>query len=72
MEISLPDEHGRYQILNIHTTRMKEFKKIADDVDMKVFSLNYYNQIKIACLILKMFRNFQREQKTLVVLSWKV
>lgn len=36
MEISLPDEHGRFQILNIHTTRMKEFKKIADDVDMKV------------------------------------
>jgi vesicle-fusing ATPase len=36
MEISLPDEHGRYQILNIHTTRMKEFKKIADDVNMKV------------------------------------
>jgi len=42
MEISLPDEHGRYQILNIHTTRMKEFKKIADDVDMKV---NYLNSI---------------------------
>jgi len=44
MEISLPDEHGRYQILNIHTTRMKEFKKIADDVDMKVNHLNskYY------------------------------
>lgn len=36
MEISLPDEHGRHQILNIHTTRMKEFKKIANDVDMKV------------------------------------
>jgi len=42
MEISLPDEHGRHQILNIHTTRMKEFKKIADDVDMKV---NYLNNI---------------------------
>lgn len=52
MEISLPDEHGRHQILNIHTTRMKEFKKIANDVDMKVscinsilLVLNYYNDI---------------------------
>lgn len=42
MEISLPDEHGRLQILNIHTTRMKEFKKIASDVDMKV---GYHNLI---------------------------
>lgn len=47
MEISLPDEHGRHQILNIHTTRMKEFKKIADDVDMKVNYLN--NNIKYLC-----------------------
>lgn len=44
MEISLPDEHGRHQILNIHTTRMKEFKKIADDVDIKV---DYINNINI-------------------------
>lgn len=35
MEISLPDEHGRYQILNIHTSRMREYKKIAPDVDLK-------------------------------------
>ena len=35
MEISLPDEHGRFQILNIHTCRMKEYKKIASDVDLK-------------------------------------
>ncbi|XP_011501356.1 PREDICTED: vesicle-fusing ATPase 1-like [Ceratosolen solmsi marchali] len=35
MEISLPDEHGRHQILNIHTTRMKDYKKIAPDVDLK-------------------------------------
>ncbi|XP_050532726.1 vesicle-fusing ATPase 1-like [Daktulosphaira vitifoliae] len=39
MEISLPDEHGRYQILNIHTSRMKEFKKMATDVDMKELSV---------------------------------
>lgn len=48
MEISLPDEHGRHQILNIHTTRMKEFKKIADDVDMKV---NYLNIIYYYCYL---------------------
>uniref|UniRef100_A0A1B6MSH2 Vesicle-fusing ATPase n=1 Tax=Graphocephala atropunctata TaxID=36148 RepID=A0A1B6MSH2_9HEMI len=35
MEISLPDETGRVQILNIHTCRMKEFKKISGDVDVK-------------------------------------
>ncbi|XP_015115308.1 vesicle-fusing ATPase 1 [Diachasma alloeum] len=35
MEISLPDEHGRFQILNIHTGRMRDHKKIAGDVDLK-------------------------------------
>jgi vesicle-fusing ATPase len=33
MEISLPDEAGRVQILNIHTRRMREFKKIDKDVN---------------------------------------
>lgn len=36
MEISLPNEEGRFQILNIHTSRMQSFKKIAPDVDNKV------------------------------------
>lgn len=35
MEISLPDEHGRFQILNIHTSRMRDYKKISTDVDLK-------------------------------------
>lgn len=54
MEISLPDEHGRHQILNIHTTRMKEFKKIADDVDMKV---NYLNSINVLIFIFRSIKS---------------
>lgn len=33
MEIGLPNEDGRFQILNIHTRRMHEYKKINPDVD---------------------------------------
>jgi vesicle-fusing ATPase len=33
MEISLPNEAGRVQIFNIHTKRMREFKKIDNDVN---------------------------------------
>lgn len=36
MEISLPDEKGRFQILSIHTSRMFQYKKIAPDVDIQV------------------------------------
>lgn len=35
MEIGLPNETGRLQILNIHTTRMREFKKINPDVNLQ-------------------------------------
>ncbi|CAG9761013.1 unnamed protein product [Ceutorhynchus assimilis] len=34
VEISLPDEEGRVQILNIHTARMRSYKKISSDVDL--------------------------------------
>ncbi len=34
MEISLPNEEGRVQILNIHTSKMKQFNKLSDDVDI--------------------------------------
>ncbi|CAK4034433.1 Vesicular-fusion sec18 [Lecanosticta acicola] len=34
MEISLPDEPGRQQILKIHTTKMAENGKLASDVDL--------------------------------------
>lgn len=34
IEISLPDEHGRLQILNIHTSKMKNNGVMANDVDI--------------------------------------
>jgi vesicle-fusing ATPase len=36
MEIGLPSETGRAQILKIHTARMRDNKKIASDVDLQV------------------------------------
>ncbi|ESP04291.1 hypothetical protein LOTGIDRAFT_207527 [Lottia gigantea] len=35
MEIGLPDEHGRVQILTIHTETMRENNKLNPDVDIK-------------------------------------
>lgn len=35
MEISLPDEVGRLQILQIHTNKMKENSFLAPDVDLQ-------------------------------------
>ncbi|KAI0986990.1 hypothetical protein GJ496_007851 [Pomphorhynchus laevis] len=43
MEIGLPDESGRLQILNIHTFRLKESKKLADDVDLNELSAKTKN-----------------------------
>ncbi|KAF6021218.1 hypothetical protein EB796_020477 [Bugula neritina] len=34
MEISLPNEHGRVQILNIHTSKLKENGKLGEDVNI--------------------------------------
>ena len=44
IEISLPDEAGRLQILNIHTTPMRESKCLAKDVrlpDLAVDTKNF-------------------------------
>ncbi|VDK49744.1 unnamed protein product [Cylicostephanus goldi] len=35
MEVSLPDEFGRLQILKIHTSRMREYKKLDPDVNLE-------------------------------------
>ena len=34
MEINLPDEKGRLQILNVHTSRMKKNELLEKDVDL--------------------------------------
>jgi vesicle-fusing ATPase len=36
MEIGLPSETGREQILKIHTARLRDIKKMAADVDLHV------------------------------------
>lgn len=56
MEISLPSEEGRLQILNIHTFRMKEFKKIDPDVDNKV---NRFLGLKLTIYKIFCCRNWQ-------------
>ncbi|XP_031420137.1 vesicle-fusing ATPase-like isoform X3 [Clupea harengus] len=43
MEIGLPDEKGRFQILNIHTNKMREFNLLAIDVDVKELSVETKN-----------------------------
>lgn len=39
----LPDENGRVQILNIHTAKMREFKLLAGDVDIKELAVETKN-----------------------------
>ncbi len=43
MEISLPDELGRQQILRIHTAKMTESKMLAADVDIKSLAASTKN-----------------------------
>jgi vesicle-fusing ATPase len=38
MEISLPDEAGRIQILNIHTSKMRASNTMADDVNINILA----------------------------------
>ncbi|CAL2030229.1 unnamed protein product [Caenorhabditis brenneri] len=38
MEVSLPDEFGRHQILRIHTARMREYNKMDPKVDLEDLS----------------------------------
>jgi ATP-dependent 26S proteasome regulatory subunit len=43
MEIGLPSETGRVQILKIHTARMRDNKRMAADVDLQV----YYKKVRL-------------------------
>jgi len=43
MEIGLPDENGRLQILEIHTTKLQAAKKLAADVDLKYLATETKN-----------------------------
>ncbi|KAF8841604.1 AAA-domain-containing protein [Paxillus ammoniavirescens] len=43
MEISLPDADGRYQILRIHTSKMRTNKVMDSDVDLKELALAMKN-----------------------------
>ncbi|KAM6914342.1 vesicle-fusing ATPase [Lycodopsis pacificus] len=43
MEISLPDEKGRVQILTIHTNKMRGYKLLAPDVDIKELAADTKN-----------------------------
>ncbi len=43
MTPGLPDEHGRVQILNIHTEKMRDNNKLAPDVDIKELAQNTKN-----------------------------
>ncbi|XP_053371344.1 vesicle-fusing ATPase isoform X1 [Clarias gariepinus] len=43
MEIGLPDEKGRVQILSIHTAKMREFNLLSLDVDLKELAVETKN-----------------------------
>ncbi|KAK7112888.1 vesicle-fusing ATPase-like isoform X2 [Littorina saxatilis] len=43
MEIGLPDQHGRLQILQIHTETMRTHDKLASDVDLAELSVETKN-----------------------------
>ncbi|KAM9837208.1 vesicle-fusing ATPase-like isoform 1-T2 [Aulostomus maculatus] len=43
MEIGLPDEKGRIQILNIHTAKMRQYDLLASDVDIKELAFETKN-----------------------------
>ncbi|XP_062330473.1 vesicle-fusing ATPase-like isoform X3 [Osmerus eperlanus] len=43
MEIGLPDEKGRVQILNIHTAKMRQFNLLGSDVDVKELAVETKN-----------------------------
>uniref|UniRef100_A0A8C4I6Z9 Vesicle-fusing ATPase n=1 Tax=Dicentrarchus labrax TaxID=13489 RepID=A0A8C4I6Z9_DICLA len=43
MEIGLPDERGRVQILHIHTAKMRQYELLSGDVDIKELAVETKN-----------------------------
>ncbi|XP_070782892.1 vesicle-fusing ATPase-like [Enoplosus armatus] len=43
MEIGLPDEKGRIQILHIHTSKMRQYELLGSDVDIKELAVETKN-----------------------------
>lgn len=41
VEINLPDENGRFQILQIHTNKMKENSFLAPDVSLQELGMYF-------------------------------
>ncbi len=54
VEIGLPDEHGRFQILEIHTKKMRENKLLGKDVDLKALAalLKNYTGAEIEAVVI--------------------
>lgn len=52
VEISLPDENGRLQILQIHTNKMKENSFLAADVNLQELGMCYM----MPSLVLHMYK----------------
>lgn len=50
MEISLPNEAGRREILKIHTTLMKNYGKLHDDVSLEV----HYFYLELSTVIISL------------------
>lgn len=49
MEISLPDEAGRLQILEIHTTKMKENSFLAPDISLAELGMQFGCECSLLC-----------------------
>ena len=61
VEISLPDENGRLQILQIHTNKMKENSFISPDVNLQELGMFTHTVILIGIICLKVKLWFMKE-----------
>ena len=45
IEINLPDENGRLQILQIHTNKMKENSFLSPDINLHELGLSFFGEL---------------------------